>query len=199
MYMREFWALFSFSDKYQECLVRWDKMCTFGGFGEMSEETQAGVRNGIYWRFLGLSVIGIAVLQVIALYAMHYLISQSLPLAELIVAYLVIPRAKERRLTNALIGVLASFVIGVLLEIFLEKDLQAAIASHQVMSYVEMFVLFPLILGLIVSYAYLRLTEWSEKKRATLEEKRRKERAETAPVPVRRHTRKGKKKNSRRR
>lgn len=161
---------------------------------------QAGIRNGIYWRFLSISVLGVAVLQVVAKFAMRYPISASLPLAELIVAYLVIPRAKERRLTNAIIGVLAAFVIGVLLEIFLPGEMQAAIAKHQVMSYIELYMLFPLLLGLVVAFAYLRLTEWSEKKRASIEAKRNRERADSAPTPaVRRHTGKGKKKKKRRR
>lgn len=163
-------------------------------------ETQPGVMNGIYWRFLSLSVLGVAVLQVVAYYALHYQLIVSLPLAELIVAYLIIPRAKQRRLTNAIIGVLASFVIGVLLDIFLEHDLQTAIANHQVISFLEISILFPLLLGLVVAFAYLRLTEWSEKKRAALDEKKSRERATTQSAPpVRHHSNKRKKKNSRRR
>lgn len=165
-----------------------------------NNETQAGVRNGIYWRFLGLSVLAVAALQVVAKYALHYPIVQSLPLAELIVAYLVIPRAKERRLMNAIIGVLASFVVGVLLAIFVEKDLQQAIAAHQLVPFLELYIAFPLLLGLVVAFAYLRLTEWSEKKRSQIEEKRNRDRAGSEPTPpVRRHAGKGKKKKRRRR
>ncbi|KPV43220.1 hypothetical protein [Alicyclobacillus ferrooxydans] len=155
---------------------------------------QAGIRNGIYWRFLSIAVVAVAALQVVAKYALHYPISQSLPLAELVVAYLVIPRAKERRLMNAIIGVLAAFVIGVLLEIFVPGEMQTAIAKHQLMTYIKFYVLFPLLLGLVVAFAYLRLTEWSEKKRATIEAKRNRERADSAPPPpVRRHSKKKKK------
>ncbi|QSO45925.1 hypothetical protein [Alicyclobacillus mengziensis] len=165
-----------------------------------NDGSQPGIKNGIYWRFLGISVVGVAVLQVVAKYAVHYPIYQSLPLAELIVAYLIIPRAKERRLTNALVGVVAAFVVGVLLDFLVEKSPQLAMQQGTFMQFLELYILFPLLLGLVVAFAYLRLTEWSEKKRSALEQKRNQDRASHEPAPpVRRHSPNSRKKKKKRR
>ncbi|QSO53287.1 hypothetical protein JZ785_05280 [Alicyclobacillus curvatus] len=162
--------------------------------------SQPGIKNGIYWRFLGISVVGVAVLQVVAKFALKYPIFQSLPLAELIVAYLIIPKAKERRLTNAVVGVLAAFVVGVLLDFFVERSPQLAMSQGTFIQFIELYILFPLLLGLVVAFAYLRLTEWSEKKRAAIEQKRSQERAGKEPAPpVRRHSANSRNKKKKRR
>lgn len=150
--------------------------------------TSNGVWNGWSWRFVGLTVLAVAVLQVILKLAMHYQLYASLPLAVLIVSYVIIPRVKERKLANAIVGVIATFIIGVILELALEMDLlQQAAASHMLTQFVLMNMGFPLVLGLLMSYMYLRLTQWSDKKRLQMEAKRRATNATTSSPPIRRH------------
>ncbi|MCL6453148.1 MAG: hypothetical protein K6T78_05900 [Alicyclobacillus sp.] len=167
-----------------------------------NEETGKGVWNGIHWRFIGLTVVVLAALQVAGQYLARYPVLESLPLAVLIVSYIVIPRVKERRLANALTGVIAMYVVGLILEaVFDWRSVQSALAQHAVWNLVELNV-FPLLLGVLVAFAYLRLTEWSERKRAEAERKRRQEKG--VPEPEQRprvHSKKyakKKKKNKRR-
>lgn len=166
----------------------------------MNEQHSApGVWNGIHWRFVGITVVAIAVLQVIASFAFKYPVLMSLPLALLVVSYLVIPRVKVRRLMNAMIGVVAMFIIGVLLELFVDGNPMVAAQTAKVtpLNYVESNG-FALVLGLVVAFAYLKLTEWSEKKRAQSEARRSAERAVSEPArPVRRHNSKYAKKKKR--
>lgn len=169
-----------------------------------NRNANGGIWNGLHWRFTGLVVLAIAVLQVIAQYAVHYPILESLPLAVLIISYVIIPRVKERRLTNALIGVIASYIVGLILELSLNRnEILLAIHQHAVPNLLELNV-FPLLLGVVVAFAYLRLTEWSERKRSQMETKRRSERGVPDPVPQRRvhsdkYTKKKKNKKSNRR
>lgn len=169
-----------------------------------NQNADGGNWKGIHWRFIGMTVLAIAVLQVIAQYAVHYPILESLPLAVLIVSYVVIPRVKERRLANALTGVVASYVIGLILEcVFDWSEILTAIQKGAVANLLELNV-FPILLGLVVAFAYLRLTQWSERKRGQMESKRRAKLGTPEPAPQRRvhsdkYAKKKKKKKSNRR
>ena len=159
--------------------------------------TSKGVWNGWHWRYVSLTVLALAVLQVVAFYAFHYPLLSSLPIAVLSVAYIVILRVRERRLNNALLAVVATFVIGLVLQLALEAKGQA-FHGKQAAGFWETNGL-TLVMGLVMGYAYLRLTEWSERKRGEMEAKRAKSAGSMSSTsPVRRHSGKKKKKNRRR-
>jgi hypothetical protein len=158
--------------------------------------TKNGVWNGWSWRYVGILVIGIAVLQLAVWYEFKYPIIQSLPLAVLIVSYLIIPRVKERRLGNAIAGVIATFIVGLVLEITVEHNLQTFMHKGQLMGFVELNV-FPLLLGITVAFVNLRMTLWSEKKRDQLAEKRRLETAGKSASTLQQRVHRTKKKKRR--
>jgi membrane-bound ClpP family serine protease len=135
--------------------------------------TGNGVWNGWHWRLVGSTVAIIAVLQLVMKYAMHYPLVQSLPLAVLIVVYIVVPRLKQRRLANAVAGVVASFIIGAILELTLENYFNLAVHQGVVWQLVLTNLVFPLLLGLVMAFAYVKLNAWSERKRMETEAKRR--------------------------
>ncbi|GGI96324.1 hypothetical protein GCM10010885_02460 [Alicyclobacillus cellulosilyticus] len=149
--------------------------------------TQQGIWNGWYWRFLALLVLAVAVLQSLAAAFLHYPITTSLPLALLVVAYMTAPRVKERRLANTLAGVVAMFLVNLLLEWVFDR----ALLLKEGWLVVAEANGFALAVGLAMAYLYLRLTIWSERKREELESRRRQQDAE-APPPVRRHRKKKK-------
>ncbi|MCL6517753.1 hypothetical protein [Alicyclobacillus sp.] len=161
----------------------------------MNESTTPGVWRGWYWRLMAWTIVAVVILQVAAYYLVpnHYPISQSMLLAMLVVSYIVIPRAQERRLANALVAIAITFVINLILEAVVERGWQTAAATHQLGPYVELNVLY-LVFSFAMAYIYLRLTQWSDRKRAELEAKRRAERAKDEPVRRRVHSKKKKKK-----
>jgi hypothetical protein len=114
----------------------------------------------------------------------------------MVISYLVIPRAKERRLLNALLGVAAMFVLDLALEIFAEHDLTVALHSGQLGQFIQLNV-FGVLLGVAVAYAYLRLSLWSEQKRMDREAKHRSER-DVQSSTVQRRVHHNKKKRGRR-
>ncbi|MDQ0188298.1 hypothetical protein JI721_15275 [Alicyclobacillus cycloheptanicus] len=144
--------------------------------------------NGWRFRYVGMTVLVIVVLQVVADYAIHYKLVTTIPLGVLFAAYVIIPRIKERRLGNALLGALAVWVIDVILEVFIDFHGNELAAANR--SAFLQYNLYALALGVVVCWGYLKLTEWSERKRAQMEAKRQ---AETQPAqPVRRHHKKKK-------
>jgi membrane-bound ClpP family serine protease len=156
--------------------------------------TNKWVRNGWYWRFVGLTVLSIAALQIVLKLTLKYDLVQSLPLALLVVSYIILPRVEERKLGNAIAGVVAMFIVNLVLLPTFELDLMKQVwQAHIFWQFAALNLLLPLLLGLVMAYFYLRLTQWSERKRAELEAKRRAS-AEPEQRPVRRHHRKKKKK-----
>lgn len=148
-----------------------------------------GVRNwwkGLEWKLVGFSVAGIIALQLVAHYFLiHYQIIQSLSLTVLLVSYIIIPRAKSRKLANALVGVIAVWVIGVVLEITLEHGLSSAIHLGEVMPFIELTVI-PLLLGIAMAYGYLRLTTWSTRKRMEMDARRKEGKSAPTSQPAKR-------------
>ena len=151
--------------------------------------TSAGIWKGWYWRYVSLTILAIAVLQVIAFYVVPYDLLNSLPIAVLSISYLVILKVKERRLANALVAVALAFVLGVVLQLTLEyhglphgKQLGFWLQSNG----------WTLLMGGLMAYAYLRLTQWSEKKRTQLEAKRKSEKVAERPQPQKRNHKKRK-------
>lgn len=160
----------------------------------MSEfTTSSGVWKGWHWRYVSITVLVIALLQALAYLTFQYNLVSSLPIAVLSVSYLVILRVKERRLANALVAVLASFVIGVILQISLQH--YGYTWHGQQFLYWLQSDAWTLVIGLVMAYAYLRLTQWSERKRGELDAKRAATTKASTPTPVRRHHKKRKKKH----
>ncbi|CAM3799538.1 hypothetical protein [Alicyclobacillus pomorum] len=162
----------------------------------MSEyTTDKGIWNGWYWRLIGLSVMSIAIVQLLLKYVIHYSLFVSLPMAVLVISYIVVPRAKERTLANALLGVFSMFVVSAALALIFEPAVvQQAAKQHIVRQFLLEYLALPLLLGITLAYGYLRLSQWSDKKRAELEEKRRAQMVADKPVPPRRIHRKKKRK-----
>lgn len=156
--------------------------------------TSPGIWKGWHWRTISITVAAVAILQVIAYYLFKYNLVSSLPIAVLSVSYLVILRVKERRLANALVAVAAAFVAGVILQVALQHygmTLHGAEFNFWLQSD-----LWTLAMGLVMAYAYLLLTQWSERKRAQLDAKRSVGKAPSRTQPVRHHN---KKRNGKRR
>ncbi|SFU89230.1 hypothetical protein [Alicyclobacillus macrosporangiidus] len=161
----------------------------------MNAPTTPGVWRGWHWRLMAWTIAVIVVLQVAAYYFVpnHYPIVQSTLLAMLIVSYVIIPRAQERRLANAFVAIAVTFLIDLALEALIERGWQTAAATHQLLPYVELNALY-LVFSFAMAFIYLRLTQWSDRKRAELEAKRRAERMKDEPVRRRVHSKKKKKK-----
>lgn len=135
----------------------------------MSENQQPGVWNGWHWRFLTILVIAICLLELIAYEVVHYPMDTSVMLGALIVVYAVIPRLKERRVAHSIIGVVAVVIITTALEGYFEPNLLVGKIGF------EDFLMgngLALVVGILMSYLYLRLTDWSARKRGQTEAKR---------------------------
>jgi hypothetical protein len=155
----------------------------------MDEYKSGNMLKGLQWKLIGLSVAGISVLQVIAYFAMKFLLIQSLSLTVLLVSYIIIPRVKERKFAHAVVGVIGVWIIGVLLEVGLEK--YWTVVGQ--LPFIEMCV-YPLLLGIVVSYGYMRLTNWSNRKRSEIDARKRVVNAPTS-IPLQRvHSKKKRKK-----
>jgi hypothetical protein len=154
---------------------------------------ESGVWRGWYLRYGILVVAAIAVIQVVIWLAFKWSIFQNTLLGLLIVVYLMAVRAKERRLANMMVAVGVLFVVDLLLQVYVER-LPAA-QGFTWTSFVQYNGMY-LAIALVWSYLYLRLLEWSERKRNEIEARRR---AEAEPERPRvRHHRKKKKKRGRR-
>lgn len=159
----------------------------------MGEYKSENMLKDLQWKLIGLSVAGISVLQVIAYYAMKFPLIQSLSLTVLLVSYIIIPRVKERKFANAVVGVIGVWIIGVLLEVGLEKYWTFGKGTGQILPFIEMCV-YPLLLGIVVSYGYMRLTNWSNRKRSEIDARKRVVNAPTS-IPLQRvHSKKKRKK-----
>lgn len=159
----------------------------------MSENQSANLLQGFQWKLIGASVGIIVVLQVVAAYAIQYPIVQSLSLTVLLVSYIIIPRAKSRKFQNAVVAVVLTWIIGVVLDIAVAPEWKTAVKEKLVMPHIELLVV-PLLLGIAVAYGYMRLTDWSTRKRTEIENKRKATSTPTA-LPARRvHSKKKRKK-----
>jgi hypothetical protein len=152
--------------------------------------TAKGIWNGWYYRLIGIVVLAVAILQVLAQYLLkNYPIIMTVPVAIVIVAYLIIPRIRERRLGNAILGVVAAFVVDVILEFVLPLPN----GVHFPLGVVVQSNALALVMGIVLAYLYLKLTIWSEKKRLELEQKRQENMGTPTKPPVRHHRKKKKK------
>jgi hypothetical protein len=165
-----------------------------GGEADLADGLQdPGVWKGWYWRYGALAVAAIAILETAIYLAFKWSIFQNTLLGLLIVVYLMAVRAKERRLANMMAAVAVLFVIDVLLQVYVERLPSASGFTWS--SFAENNALY-LVIALVWSYLYLRLLQWTERKRSELEARRR---AETeSERPRVRHHRKKKKKRGRR-
>ncbi|MBX5436574.1 MAG: hypothetical protein IRZ33_05080 [Alicyclobacillaceae bacterium] len=165
----------------------------------MAEETSVkGIWNGWYWRLVGATVGALLALQVIAYYTVAYPITTSQVLAEMMVIYVVAPRVRERRFGNTVAGVILVFLLGLLLQLVLPvppgSRAGAGAPDPRTAAFWELE-LVALVTGVVLTYLFLRLSAWSDRKRAELEAKRR---AEQSPPPQRHRHHSKKKKRKRR-
>lgn len=154
-----------------------------------------GVWNGWHWRYLTILVLAICILELVAFKAANYPMNASVTLGVLIVIYVTVPRLKERRLAHSLIGVVAVVLITSALEAYFEPALfKAGPNAFFLMNGLA------LLIGIGMSYLYIKITDWSNAKRAQSEAKRREKVSPSTPSqPQRRHTQGRKKKNKKRR
>lgn len=143
------------------------------------------VINGWHWRTITLTVAAIALLQVVLdQMTRHYSVVATAPLGVLFVGYIIIPKVKERRVANALVGVIAVFVIDLILQLGLDFHGLPPAGSQRLFLEDN---LMSLVLGALVCFGYTKLTEWSERKRGEREAKRRVQTTPTESYPQRRH------------
>jgi hypothetical protein len=154
--------------------------------------TSSGVWKGWHWRYVSVTVLVVGLLQAIANLTFNYDLVSSLPIAVLSVSYLVILKVKERRLANAMAAVIATFILGVILQVSLQH--YGYTWHGQKFLYWVQSDAWTLAIGVVMAYAYLRLTQWSERKRGELDAKRAaKSQQPSTTQPVRRHHKKRKK------
>ncbi|QQE77017.1 hypothetical protein [Alicyclobacillus sp. SO9] len=152
--------------------------------------TGKGIWNGWAWRLVGLTVLVISALEFIAVITVKTQIISSLMLGVMVVSYWVIPRIEERKLANAIVGVVATVIIGFILQMALHE--QNAMIGKPPRPVGMMGILqtdgLTLVVGIIMAYLYLRLTNWSQRKRAELDTKRSQKAASSSTsAPQRRH------------
>ena len=135
----------------------------------MNENQQPGVWNGWHWRFLTILVVAICLLELIAWETLHYSMVTSVTLGVLIVIYVVIPRLTERRLAHSIIGVVAVVILTMAMEGFFESDIFKVSGGP---GYYFLYNGLALVIGIAMSFLYLRLTDWSARKRAENDAKR---------------------------
>lgn len=145
----------------------------------MGDAKTNGVWRGWYWRFAGIIIIALAVLEIIVFYVSKggYPLVTTGELGTFIGAILVVQRAKVRRTANTLATVLISFAINVIL--------QLTIGMSQTMhSGWGSFIQENLIIGgigVLFSIVYAKTTTWSDKRRKQIDAGRSARRAkETA-------------------
>src|SRR5579875_4073564 len=144
----------------------------------VSELTSSkGIWNGWYWRYVGLTVLVVAILQVVSHYTIRWPMMQSTQLAMFIAMWFIVPRVQERRLANTLVGVILTFVIGVVLQLTLDQQFTL---SHGVSYFLEQNLIM-LLVGVLLAYAYLKLSMWSERKRKEREARYRQTQASAKP------------------
>ncbi|GMA52346.1 hypothetical protein GCM10025857_37030 [Alicyclobacillus contaminans] len=157
--------------------------------------TSKGVWNGWYWRLIGGATLAIAALQLLLKGIIHYPLFSGLPLAVMIIVYIIVPRAKERTLANAIVAVVVMYVVSAALAFGFEWNTVALYAAHHLLPlFILQELVIPLLLGVVLAYVYLRLSRWSDRKRAEIEAKRRQEQAADAPPRKRVHSKKRRKK-----
>jgi len=123
--------------------------------------------QGWAWGYVGLTVLAVAVLQVIAKFAINYPLINTGQLAVFVVVWFIVPRIRERRLGNTLAGVILVFVLDLILQLLLDPK---SFTTH-LMQTLQLNG-FILATGLLIGYLYLRLSTWSENKRAQMDAKR---------------------------
>ncbi len=153
--------------------------------------TGKGVYKGWYWRFVGLAVLGVILLQIISFYTIKWPILESTQIAMFLVIWLVISRIQERRLANAIAGSVLVFVIGLVLQFTL--DPLVARTSPGVFWKSNLMIL---VVSILLAYLYAKMQGWSERKRDQLEAKRKEKMGvtKTDRPPVRTHRKKKRRK-----
>ncbi|MFB5191094.1 hypothetical protein [Alicyclobacillus fastidiosus] len=141
-----------------------------------------GIWRGWYWRFVGGTVVVLAVLEVAAYYLSKYSFITSGELGMFISAILVVQRAKEKRTLNTLLATILGFVINVIFQLTLGY---AGTVHYGWGFFFEQNAIIGAI-GILFSVVYARTQEWSNRRRDQMQAKRRQEAAardEDSDVP----------------
>ena len=153
------------------------------------------VWRGWHWQLILIVVVGIGIIQAVADVWFHYSVTLSIPMAVLLTIYLVVSRTNVKRLANTLAAVVLTVLINVLMQALFPIPKAAGGVKQLAISDATM-----LFFGLIMGFVFLRMTMFSERKRAELDEKRTREKATTKKpqVTVRHHRWKKKPKRKKR-
>ncbi len=138
--------------------------------------TGKGVYKGWHWRNIGLTVIGVTILQVVSFYTIRLPILQSTQIAMFLTIWLIISRLHERRLANGLIGMMIVFIIGFVLQFTIDPATKR-LPLHSVLQTNLMVLSVSALLAIILT----KMQGWSERKRATLEAKRKQKMSASKP------------------
>ncbi|MDP9728791.1 hypothetical protein ACOJUR_10555 [Alicyclobacillus tolerans] len=144
-----------------------------------------GTWRGFHIRYLAILSVSFAVLQAVAYYTVHYPLMFSSEFAMILMMWLIIPRLTERRLANTFAGVTTTFLLGLILQFTIGLEITEKGGIWYTLG--QNLLIF--VVALALSYLYLRVSIWSDRKKAELE-KRRAEKsssAQTTVAPVRVH------------
>lgn len=130
-----------------------------------------GVWRGWHWRFSGIIVIALAILEVIVFYVSKggYPLVTTGELGAFISAILIVQRVKERRVLNTMTTVLVSFAINVILQLTIGM---AQILQTGWGSFTQENIIIGGI-GVLFSIVYAKTSAWSDKRRLQADAQRR--------------------------
>lgn len=143
----------------------------------MERRAQQGIWHGWYWRFVSVTVIVLAILEIVAFYLSKgkYSFIMSGEFAMFVSALLVVQRAKQHRTLNVLIAVLATYIINLIFQLTLDYG---GSMHYGVRSFIQQNAVIGFI-GILFCVIYARTTAWSDKRRRQVDEKRREKQATT--------------------
>lgn len=150
---------------YESNVLEAISLKSIGAQSEAKDGAQKGTWNGWQWRYLGLTVLGLAVLQTIAWVFEHISIVQTGEFAMMIIIGFIGPRIQARRLANTMAAVIASWVLSVVLQLifFTPTLIKESLLPD----------LLILVIGIVIAYFFEKITTWSERKRSEMDAKRR--------------------------
>ncbi|WP_223204114.1 hypothetical protein [Alicyclobacillus suci] len=129
-----------------------------------------GVWRGWYWRFVGTTVVVLAILELVAYYVSkgRYSFIQTGELGMFIAAILVVQRVKERRMANTLLVTILGFVINLIFQLTIGYK---GTLYYGWGYFVEQNAIIGGI-GILFSIVYSRTSAWSDRRRAQAQAKR---------------------------
>lgn len=130
---------------------------------EFVDVSGPGITRGWYWRFVGATVVILAILELLAfsLSKGKYTFISSGELGMFLTGILVVQRAKVRRTGNTLVAVIASYVINIIFQLTVGMS---QTAHYGWANFIEQNAIIAAI-GILFAIVYSRTTAWSDKRR----------------------------------